>query len=267
MGLVTIDHTTCAKDGLCGDVCPVGLFDTNTEGFPVFRAGGEQICFDCGHCVAICPSSALQHERLPLAQSSAIDRTLKVSLPALDQLMESRRSVREFKTEPVPQALIHQTIEVARWAPTAVNRQPLSWLVIQNPAEVQRLAGLVVDALRQDADLPPRYAAFVQMWDQGMDPVLRKAPHLVVVHGPDDWAWCAEDGAIALSQFELAAAARGMGTCWAGFLMHIAKVYPPLKAALGLPEGHSVCGALMLGMPKYRYQRIPPRNPAKVEWR
>jgi len=73
--------------------------------------------------------------------------------------------------------------------------------------------------------------------------------------------------AIALAQFELAAVARGIGTCWAGFLMRTAKVYPPLHAALGLPEGHSVCGALMLGMPKYRYPRIPQRDGAKVEWR
>jgi nitroreductase len=245
----------------------MGLFDVDSDGFPVFGVGAEQRCIACGHCVAVCPHSAVLHQTLPLEDSPLIDHDLTVPVPALNQLLKSRRSVREFREEPVPEALVREAIEAARWAPSAVNRQPVHWLVIRTPAEVRRMAGLVVDYLRQSSKLEPRYAQFIEMWEQGKDPILRNAPHLIVIHAPEEWIWSPVDGAIALTQFELAAVAQGIGTCWAGFLMRAANGYPPLREALGIPGDHSIVGALMFGFPRYRYHRIPPRQAAQVEWR
>ena len=267
MSLVTIDHGLCRRDGACSAVCPIGLFENDAEGFPQFCADGDQRCIRCGHCVAVCGFEALQHADLPLHEAPLLDHSLQLEPAALDQLLQARRSIREFKSEPVPEALVREAIEAARWAPSAVNRQPVEWLVIQNTDEVKKLAGLVVDFLRTLDTLAPRYAAFIEMWDQGKDPILRNAPHLVVVHAPDDWDWSTVDSTIALTQFELAAVARGIGTCWAGFLMRAAVGHPPLRKALGIPEGHSVTGALMFGLPRYRYHRIPPRQAARIEWR
>lgn len=267
MSLVTIDHTICRRDGICSAVCPMGLFELDAEGFPAFRADGDQRCINCGHCVSVCPHSAVHHKALALDDSPIINQNLAVSLPALHQLMKSRRSVREFRNEPVPEALVKEVLETARWAPSAVNRQPVDWLIIQNPAEVRQLAGLVVEFLRTLDTLAPRYAAFIEMWEQGKDPILRNAPHLVVVHAPDDWDWSTVDSTIALTQFELAAVAQGIGTCWAGFLIRAANKHQPLREALGIPSGHSVTGALMYGLPRYRYHRIPPRQAARVTWK
>jgi len=267
MSLVTIDHATCRRDGMCSAVCPMGLFEVDGEGFPTFRADADKHCIACGHCVAVCTKGAVHHEALPLEESLLIDQDLAVSVPALNQLMKRRRSVREFRAEPVPEALVREAIETARWAPSAVNRQPVDWLVIQTASEVRRLAGLVVDYLRNASKLEPRYAPFIEQWEQGKDPILRNAPHLVVIHAADDWIWSSVDGAIALTQFELAAVANGIGTCWAGFLMRAANGYPPLPEALGIPADHSVFGALMYGFPRYSYHRIPPRQEARVTWR
>jgi nitroreductase/ferredoxin len=267
MSLVTIDHTLCRRDGSCGAVCPIGLFDTDSEGFPVFCAGADQGCIACGHCVGVCPHDALHHESLPLADAPLIDPALTVRPEAMAQHIMSRRSIREFRPEPVAEELVRKAIDAARWAPSAVNRQPVHWLVIRNPSEVRRLAGLVADHLRQSGELGGRYAAIMEQWEQGNDPILRNAPHLVVVYASRDWPWSTVDCTIALTQFELAAVAQGIGTCWAGFLMRAAREHPPLQEALGIPEGHGVFGALMFGLPRYRYRRSPPRREARVEWR
>jgi nitroreductase/NAD-dependent dihydropyrimidine dehydrogenase PreA subunit len=267
MSLVTIDHSSCRRDGMCSEVCPPALFEVDGEGFPVFRSGGDKDCIACGHCVAVCPHDAVHHEALPMEDAQFIDHTMTVPIPDLNQLVRSRRSVREFRDEPVPLALVSEVIDVARWAPSAVNRQPVHWLVIQTPSEVKRLAGLVVDYLRQSNKLEPRYTRYIDLWEQGKDPIMRNAPHLAVIHAPDEWLWSSVDSTIALTQFELAAVAQGIGTCWAGFLMRAANGHPPLKEALGLPADHSVFGALMYGFPRYRYHRVPPRQAARVEWR
>jgi len=42
--------------------------------------------------------------------------------------------------------------------------------------------------------------------------------------------------------------------------------FPPMQKALALPEGHVAGGCMMLGYPKYRYQRVPVRKPAVITW-
>jgi len=70
-----------------------------------------------------------------------------------------------------------------------------------------------------------------------------------------------------LTYLELAAPAFGLGTCWAGYFDVAANLWPPLKNALELPDGHTSFGAMMIGYPKYKYQRMPLRNQAKISWR
>ena len=144
---------------------------------------------------------------------------------------------------------------------TASNGQPVHWLLITDPAEVRRLAALVVEILRAD----PARDIFGKAWDRGVDMVLRGAPHLAIAHGPAG-AWGQIDGAIALTYFDLAASAHGLGTCWAGILMRAAS-RPELAEALALPQGHQLFGVLMFGRPALRYRRIPERKPARIEWR
>ena len=106
----------------------------------------------------------------------------------------------------------------------------------------------------------------LKLWESGYDVVLRGAPTLVVACTPEDYGWGKEDCAIALTFLELAAEARGLGACWAGFLTRIAAVHEPLRQLLAVPEGYIVCGGLMLGKGKYSYRRIPPRKPLSVQW-
>ena len=42
---------------------------------------------------------------------------------------------------------------------------------------------------------------------------------------------------------------------------------PDLAEELQLPDGHKSHYAMMLGYPKYRFHRVPKRDPAKVTWR
>jgi nitroreductase len=77
----------------------------------------------------------------------------------------------------------------------------------------------------------------------------------------------ATDCVIALSYFDLAANNAGLGCCWAGYFNAAAASFPPMMAALSLPEGCTPHGSLMVGYPKYKYQRLPLRRPASIIWR
>jgi len=261
MSKFVVDRERCAKDGLCAAVCAAGVLKNGKGSYPEEIPGA--FCYQCGHCVAVCPTEALSLQGLPLEPMPPAARDLPTAMQ-IDGLMASRRSVREFKSEPVDRATMDALLDVARRSPTAMNSQLLHWIVAPDAAKVRAIAAEVVNWARESQDA---YAApAIGLWEQGYDMILRGAPTLVVVTAPAVHPFNREDAAIALTFLQLAAEARGLGVCWAGFLTAAAASYQPLQRALHVPEGHVVCGGLMLGTPKYKYRRIPPRKPLSAEW-
>lgn len=261
MNHIVLDKNLCKKDGMCVAVCGFQTLRMNAEGFPEEIPGKD--CIQCGHCVAICAAEALSHTGLP--QEALVPVAKELPSPALiDGLLVSRRSVREFKDRPVSRETLEALLDVARRAPTAKNSQMLHWIVVDNAAKVRGLAEEVLKWGR-DTGLGAGAAGF-EMWEKGYDCVLRGASAVVVACAPADYGWGIEDCAIALTFFELAAESRGLGVCWAGYLTRAASAHAPIRQALAVPKGYVVCGGLMLGEPKYKYRRVPPRKPLSVNW-
>jgi hypothetical protein len=46
-----------------------------------------------------------------------------------------------------------------------------------------------------------------------------------------------------------------------------ANFWPPMAEALELPEQHVSFGAMIVGYPKFKYQRLPLRKEPKISWR
>ena len=263
MAFITIDQEKCKHDNICVDVCPYGLLINQEDASPEPVANGENFCIACGHCVTACPHQALTllysaGEDLPV-----IDKNLKISIEAAEQFLRSRRSIRCYKDKAVSKDILNRIIETTRWAPTAINCQPVQWIVIQDANQVHHLAELAIEAFKAGNMLPE----IVKAWDNGKDMILRSAPHLVITHSVKEKRDHTRDCIIALSYLELAAHAHGLGTCWAGMLLTAANNYPPLLEALNLPDGHILTGAMMLGYPKYKYKQLPKRKDTKIEWR
>jgi nitroreductase len=57
------------------------------------------------------------------------------------------------------------------------------------------------------------------------------------------------DAVIALTHFDIAAPAFGLGTCWAGFVAGSARMWRPMQEALELPAGRTTGYAMMLCYP------------------
>jgi len=259
---IQVDPARCDKDGLCIAECPVGLIAFGPDGLPAGAEDAAARCILCGHCISVCPKDALTLAGLAPESLAAVQKKFTVTPEAAEQLLRSRRSVRRYKKKPVERELLLQCIDTARYAPSGMNAQPLSWIVAEGEKRMRGLAGLTADALPR----LPYFQGFLEAWERGEDVILRGAPNLVVVHAETSGFDHTVDAASALTYFELAAHAHGLGTCWAGLLMLAAKDSPELNAALGIPEGHRVLGALMAGYPRHGFKRLPPRKEARVRW-
>ena len=274
MGFLTVDPDKCAKDGICAAECPVSVIKMKSrKEVPSALDGAESLCINCGHCVAVCPHGALSLDKMRTEECPPIQSELLPGPDQVEHLLLSRRSIRSFKDEPVDWDTLARLIDIARYAPSGHNAQPVHWLVIEDKDEVRRLAGLVVDwmrhALTHNAGLANslRLDQVVQSWESGRDLVCREAPHVILAHAAKTAITAQAACTIALTYLELAAFSLGLGACWAGYLGAAAAGFPPLIQALDLPEGHQVFGAMLVGHPRYHYHRIPRRNKPAVTWR
>lgn len=273
MALFVVDQEKCKRDGICVATCPVGIIEMiDKDSAPTPIEGAEELCLNCGHCVAVCPHGAMTLATMTSQQCPSLQKELLPDATQVEHLMRARRSIRSYQQKEVEDEVLGKLIDIAHFAPTGSNKQPVNWLVINGESKVNQLAGLSIDWLRHliKSENPmagnPFVPRAVAAWDAGRDNICRQAPSLIIAHGADDYPTAKTDGAIALTYLELAAFSLGLGTCWAGFLNFAASDWRPLQKVLELPEGHVLFGAMMLGYPKYQYHRLPLRNEPRVTW-
>ena len=274
MSVFAVAPDKCNFCGMCAIECPAGIIVIkDPEGLPSLADGGEAMCMNCGHCVAVCPPGAIRLKTMKPEDCALVSTELLPAPEQVEHFLLSRRSVRVYREDPVPREMLAKLIDIARYAPSAHNSQPVQWLVIEDTKEVKRLTGLVVDWMRSLikespwlADLLP-LDLIVAAWESGVDVIMRDAPHVIVGHAHRDSASAQNDGVIALTYLELAAYSLDLGACWAGFFHFAATSYPPMLEALQLPEGHQCLGAMMIGYSKHKLRRIPLRNEPTIIWR
>ncbi len=262
---LSVDQEICKQCYACISECPFDLINPDKEGFPQLRKAAVKKCIRCGHCMAVCTADALEITISPLELSPSVDKDLLPAPDSIEHLLISRRSIRTYKKKVADHSTLENILSISRYAPSAHNAQPVHWLMVENPEEVKRLAGMVVDWMAELKVFP----GLTRAWDQGVDKVLRGAPHLAISHAdPNASEHPIEDCTLATAYLDLAAYGYGLGSCWAGFLVQaIQHQYQPIIDALNLPEGHEVYTALMLGYPKFRYRHIPQRDALKVTWK
>ncbi|MBP7071246.1 MAG: nitroreductase family protein [Methanothrix sp.] len=275
MALMTVDGELCTRCGICTAVCTANIIESGVESgdeIQIPRASEERagFCFGCGHCEAFCPSQALilnirPDERIKLPQSAG-----KISAEDIGWYLQKRRSVRRFTDEPVSKEMILKILDIARYAPSGSNGQPVSWLVVHDPKQVKKIAEIVIEYMKSLANTDHPLKGYLPMlisaWDRGEDIICRGAPHLLFAIIPEGNPIAPVDAIIALTHFDIVAPAFGVGTCWAGFLAMAADAYQPLQEELCIPSGKKSAYAMMFGHPRYKTYGIPRRNPLQLTW-
>ena len=198
--------------------------------------------------------------------------------------IHTRRSVRKYKSTPVPKELVLELLEAANLAPTATNRQPWDFVVVHRSyldrledtlkeAFRERVAGVSEEGMRRaikDLSLPEdgsgdRLTALGTFYR-----TLGGAPVAIGVCLPkekDAWVWKnnISDSAAAIENLLLAAWGKGLGTCWTtGPLKGRADA---IASFLGVPEDRELVAIITLGYPDHQ-PPVPPKKDvaSKTRW-
>jgi nitroreductase/NAD-dependent dihydropyrimidine dehydrogenase PreA subunit len=305
MGVMAVDKEKCNACGLCLQNCPFRAWETNEDGIP--RQKEEYECFSCYNCMVACPVDAISivdayhvdegfyaTDPHPLPAKMPLEPRDAEGNPdewnAIERAVFYRRSVRNYKDQPVPETIIRRVLEAGRFAPSAGNCQPWKFIVVTNRALIEEMNEIIRnvlnmmyvaytnDALVQnlaatyEADPSPgTYDPRVILGGFGAiarryGPVFLNAP-VVILMACDERAISGPDinAGICGQNMNLVANSLGTRACWVGF-SQIINLVPPLKEKLGLKEPWKISTALVLGYPKFKQDGVVPREFRPITW-
>ncbi len=129
----------------------------------------------------------------------------------LEQI-KSRRSIRKYKSDPVPKELLEKIIDAGLYAPSGMGQQAVVIISVTNKEVRDKLSKLNAKIMGTDTD--PFYGA----------------PAVLIVLANKERPTYIYDGSLVMQNLMLAAHALGLGSCW----IHRA------KEEFELPEGREL---------------------------
>lgn len=153
-------------------------------------------------------------------------------------LVRKRRSVRRYKSDPVPHHMIRACVEAARYAPTACNRQSWKFVVAEGRRKdrlvAEALGGIVVpNRWAQTAPVIVAVAMDLDLIVHRIGGSIKRTPYHVL------------DAGIAGEHFILQATELGLGTCWIGWFDKGAA-----RRILDLPASWDIPAMISVGFPE-----------------
>ena len=137
------------------------------------------------------------------------------------QCIRSRRTVRDYKPDPIPQEVVRKILQAGRWAPSSSDTQKWHFIVIQDRDTLEALGKIAT---------------------QG--PFIGQAP-LAIAVVMDNATRPQLDAGRALQQMELMAWSQGVGMCFVG--VREADQQQAVKNLLGIPEALELITLLPFG--------------------
>ena len=156
---------------------------------------------------------------------------------SLLDLILSRRSIRRYETKDIPEEVLHQILEAGRQAPSAANRQPFRFVVVNDNDLLKNLCDNLINRF-------VKYAPVVIVGCADIKSLLTGK-------------WVVVDTTIAMQNMVIAAWALGVGSCWIGGCNE-----KEIKKLLKIPDKWKFVALLTLGYPA---EQPKPRKKKQVE--
>lgn len=179
----------------------------------------------------------------------------------LHNFMRTRRSIRRFTSDPVPDSVIEAILTTATFAPSAHNRQPWRFVVLKDSSTRKKLAEAMALDFQRDLEsdgVPPEK---IQAQVKRSRDRITSAPVAILLcldmsemdSYPDkrrtkaEFRMTVQSVAAAGMQLLLAAHAEGLGAVWACWPLFAVET---IQRTLNLPETWEPQGMVFLGFPQ-----------------
>lgn len=170
-----------------------------------------------------------------------------------------RRSIRKYKTEPVPEADRDLIVQAGLYAPSSKNTQAWHLTVVESPEIIANITmELKAALLRAGVE---KYRAMAENDKYTVN--YGGAPLFIVVSANPEGTPCpAEDCATVLENMFVAAYSLGVGSCWINQLCPVSDEpgFRSFITGLGVPESNKIYGAGCFGYADGSHPKAPVRK-------
>lgn len=174
---------------------------------------------------------------------------------AVIETIMARRSIRQYKDQPVEREKLEQIVECGINAPSGMNKQPWQVRVVDDPEYINGITKIFVEADSTRKD------------DPGFKNMFGNAPAVIFIASPRDGSGQLDCGLLGENML-LAAQSLGLGTCCLGgpvrFMVADEKAKPYVDR-LELPEDYQLLYAIAVGYPDEEPE-AKPRDASKVKF-
>ena len=248
---VIIDKEKCIGCGLCVGDCVGMCLSLNNSKAEI----NPDRCILCGHCEAVCPKNAIKltgFDDVP----EEFDEQTRLSPEELMAAIKTRRSIRQFTDEKIPQEVLDKIIEAGRLAPTGSNSQSTGYIVLDKVLpEAEKLS---VNMFRGAINMGKPFAKVLRGIVIDDNFFFKKAPLAIAITGSQ------VNASLAAENMAFMAEAYGLGVLYSGFFTVCANTNPKIRKLLKMEKKEKVVTTLVLGYPSVKYHRTVRRKNAKI---
>lgn len=197
---------------------------------------------------------------------------------AVLEAIVSRRSLRRYTADPVPNELLETLLTAATWSPSAHNRQPWRFVVVREAVNKAALASAMGRKLREDLTRDGVDEAVIAADVARSYERLTHAPVLLLfcltmqdmdvyadaARQHNEYLMAVQSVAMAGQNLLLAAHAHGLGACWVCAPLFCPQV---VRDALALPQDWQAQGLITLGYPAQTREKTREPLETRVLWR
>ncbi len=181
--------------------------------------------------------------------------------------IKGRRSIRKFKSDPVPKEVIEKILDIAMWAPSGMNQQNWYFVVVRGK-QLNSLKEICKQAFDK------HIKRTVSLVFKGNPKIVESTKHFFYTLGDAPVVICAyrtetpegeftdiQSIAAAIQNLLLASHAEGLGTCWMTGPVHLKD---EINKLLNI-EGKELQAVIPLGYPVFG-PPAPKRRGEKIKW-
>lgn len=173
---------------------------------------------------------------------------------ALYEVIMTRRSIRDYKEEPVCREQMAKILEAGIYAPSAMNMQPWAVRVVDNKEFIDGVTAIAVASNPQIAEQP------------GFRNFFRNAPTVAFIACPEESYSGEYDCGLLSQNMMLSAWSMGIGSCCLGSVIPVMNMEEakPYMERLQLPEGYKLLVGIAFGYPAQDAPAAPERDASKA---
>ena len=287
----TINQEKCKKCKLCIEVCPVHRIGVDENGLVNFIPEREEICLECGQCMAICSTDAI---KIPIYTYE--DNIIKLPENNVDfqkyiDFISTRRSIRNFKNRQVEKEIIEKILSSLNFAPYGAEPNKVEITVVNSREKIEKSLPLIekfLDNIVKWVDNPIisrmiKHKKGIETFNtlknhlypmsklenyklKYGDSITRGAPALIIFHADKGAEEHTHNALIYATYAMFAIHSLGLGATMNGIIPAAINKEMEIKRMFKIHEKHEAILSIIFGYPKYKYQKTVKREKKIIHW-